>query len=111
MAGTISRRGRIARPDGHRLTGDDGLPPPSSTRRWVPRLKFLIVAAVNRGLLSAQEACDLYGLSPEEFGARQFAIRRHGYDALKTTRVQKYRPTAMRRQMRRRRALARAEFS
>jgi Protein of unknown function (DUF1153) len=106
---TISKRRRRGAPDDRRLTVDLPLLPRSG--RWLPHLKFLIVAAVDRGLLSMPEACKRYGLTTEEFVAWRYSVRRHGSDALKVTRTQKYRPTAMRRQMRRRRALARVELS
>jgi Protein of unknown function (DUF1153) len=102
---TISKRLRSGAPNDRRLTVD--LPPPPRSGRWLPRLKFLIVAAVDSGQLSMPEACKLYGLTSEEFIAWRYSVCRHGSDALKVTLVQKYRPTAMRRQMRRRRAPAR----
>jgi hypothetical protein len=48
-------------PDGSPLTIAD-LPPPG-TKRWVPRRKAEVVAAVRGGLLSLQEACSRYSLT------------------------------------------------
>ena len=41
--------------------------PPRSTRKWLPRLKAQVVAAVSEGLIALEEACERYALSPEEF--------------------------------------------
>ena len=65
------------------------LPPPSTTR-WVVRRKAEVVAAVNGGLLSVEEACDRYGLSVEEFATWQRAIDRSGMPGLRVTRIQHY---------------------
>lgn len=35
--------------------------PPLGTRRWVPRRKAEVVAAMERGVLTADEACERYG--------------------------------------------------
>ena len=75
--------------DGSPLTLPD-LPPPS-TRRWVARRKAVVVAAVQGGLLSLDEACRRYNLTAEEFLAWQYAIDRFGTDGLRTTRIQQYR--------------------
>ena len=64
--------------------------PPRSTPRWVVRRKAEVVAAVNGGLLSADEACDRYGLTLEEFAAWQRAIDRSGMPGLRVTRIQHY---------------------
>ena len=42
--------------------------PPSNTIRWVARRKAEVVAAVNGGLLTNDEACERYNLTIEEFG-------------------------------------------
>jgi hypothetical protein len=67
---TVGRDGRIQiisvmGPNGSKLTLAD-LPPPS-TRRWVSSRKAKIVAAVEGGLLSFEEASRRYNLSLEEF--------------------------------------------
>ena len=50
--------------------------PPTTTTRWLPRRKAEIVAAVNGGLLSFDEACDRYGLTTDELPGWQRAIER-----------------------------------
>ena len=65
--------------------------PPANTRRWVVRRKAEVVAAVKGGLISADDACERYGLSLEEFAARERAVDRVGMPGLRVTRVQHYR--------------------
>src|SRR3954451_15938757 len=67
----------------------DSLPPPS-TSRWVVRRKAEVVAAVNGGLLSVDQACDPCGLTIEEFAGWQRAVDRSGMAALRVTRFQHY---------------------
>jgi hypothetical protein len=67
----------------------DSLPPPSTTR-WVVRRKAEVVAAVNGGLLSVDEACQRYTLSLEEFASWQRAVDRSGMPGLRVTRIQHY---------------------
>ena len=55
----------VVGPDGEVLTLAD-LPPPD-TVRWVPRKKARLVAAVCGGLISLNQACLRYRLTPEEF--------------------------------------------
>jgi hypothetical protein len=64
--------------------------PPANTRRWVVRRKAEVVAAVNGGLLTVDEACDRYGLSLEEFASWQRAVDRSGMPGLRVTRIQHY---------------------
>ncbi|MGM0585872.1 MAG: DUF1153 domain-containing protein [Pseudomonadota bacterium] len=78
-------------PDGARLTRED-LPSPD-TRRWVARRKAAVVAAVNGGLISAEEACETWGLSEEELEMWREAVAAHGVNALRTTAIQRYRST------------------
>jgi hypothetical protein len=107
VADTIKKRGAYVRSDGRRLTVNGLLSPPQSGR-WSPRVKFEIVASVESGSLSTHEACQLYGLTIEEFLSWQTSLQRHGYNALKTTQVQKYRPNARQWHRGRRRARTRA---
>ncbi|MFV0623443.1 DUF1153 domain-containing protein [Sphingomonas sp. ac-8] len=65
--------------------------PPADTTRWVVRRKAEVVAAVNGGLLTVDEVCARYGLSPEEFAGWQRAIDRSGMPGLRVTRIQHYR--------------------
>ena len=87
-----NRGGRVSYvigPDGSPLTLAD-LPPPS-TRRWVIRRKAEVVAAVQGGLISLEDACGRYRLSVEEFLSWQYSIDQHGLAGLRTTRIQQYR--------------------
>lgn len=65
--------------------------PPRNTSRWVVRRKAEVVAAVNGGLLTINEACDRYNLTLEELASWQRAIEREGMAGLRATRVQHYR--------------------
>ncbi|HEX4079647.1 MAG TPA: DUF1153 domain-containing protein [Rhizomicrobium sp.] len=76
-------------PDGATLTLPD-LPAPE-TRRWVSRRKAQIVAAVQGGLLSLDEACERYALSIEEYLGWQHAMERYGVSGLRATHAQEFR--------------------
>ena len=65
--------------------------PPPDTRRWVVRRKAAVVAAVQSGKLTLQEACRRYNLSEEEFRGWQRAFEAHGLPGLRATRLQQYR--------------------
>ena len=84
-----------------RATAPTGVPifelPPPNTTRWVPGRKAIVVAAVHLGVLSLQEACERYQLSREEFLSWQRAIDRHGVPGLRSTRLQIYRDSDIRR--------------
>lgn len=82
------RPAQVIGPLGESLTLDT-LPPPNTTR-WVVRRKAEVVAAVNGGLLSVDEACERYSLSVEEFAAWQRAVDRSGMPGLRVTRIQHY---------------------
>jgi hypothetical protein len=82
------RPAQVIGPLGESLTLDS-LPPPNTTR-WVVRRKAEVVAAVNGGLLSVDEACERYSLSVEEFAAWQRAVDRSGMPGLRVTRIQHY---------------------
>jgi hypothetical protein len=79
---------RVIGPLGEPLTLDS-LPAPSTTR-WVVRRKAEVVAAVNGGLLSVEEACARYNLTLEEFATWQRAVDRSGMAGLRVTRIQHY---------------------
>lgn len=83
------RPAKVIGPLGEQLTLET-LPPPS-TSRWVIRRKAEVVAAVNGGLLSIDNACDRYDLTVEEFASWQRAIDRSGLPGLRVTRIQHYR--------------------
>jgi len=65
--------------------------PPANTRRWVPRRKAEVVAAVHSGVLSLHDACEIYTLTVEEFLSWQNAMDRHGLAGLRATQTQNYR--------------------
>ena len=66
-------------------------PPPANTRRWVARRKAAVVAAVQNGKITLEEACRRYELSEEEFRSWQRTYQSHGVPGLRATRVQQYR--------------------
>jgi transposase-like protein len=70
--------------------------PPADTRRWVARRKAAVVAAVQSGKITLEEACRRYNLSEEEFRAWQRAFEAHGLPGLRTTRLQQYRTSPSR---------------
>ena len=88
-ADTATAPRSVVGPDGTPLTVAD-LPRPN-TKRWVIRRKAEVVAAVRGGLLSLEDACGRYNLTPEEFLSWERAIDRHGLQGLRATRVQQYR--------------------
>jgi hypothetical protein len=75
-------------PDGTMMTRAD-LPVPE-TRRWVASRKATVVKAVAYGLVAREEAREMYGLSDDELGEWETAVRDHGEVALKATALQKY---------------------
>ena len=77
------------------------VPPPPSfdlpeprTKRWVPRRKAQVVAAVSSGAITLDEACRRYELTIEEFLTWQRAIDRFGLAGLRATHAQDYRKRA-----------------
>ena len=72
-------------PDGEKMTLAD-LPAPT-TRRWVPRRKARVVAAVEGGLISEAEACRRYSISEEEYASWRERLSRHGLRGLCVTRL------------------------
>lgn len=79
----------IIGPTGERMSLADL--PPTTTQRWVIRRKAEVVAAVEGGLLSLEDARARYHLSEEEFEDWRRLISAHGLAGLRTTRVQQYR--------------------
>jgi hypothetical protein len=79
-------------PDGRSLTMADL--PPAGTTRWVIRRKAEVVAAVDGGLLTLDEARERYSLSLEEFMVWEAVLHRHGLAGLRATRAQQYRDGA-----------------
>ena len=79
-------------PDGEKMTISD-LPAPD-TRRWVPRRKARVVAAVEGGLITAEEAYDRYSISEEEYDTWKSAMGRFGMRGLCVTKINQMRTTA-----------------
>ena len=77
--------------------------PPANTKRWVVRRKAAVVAAVQSGKITIEEACRRYQLTEEEFRSWQRAYQSHGLAGLRATRVQQYRPASLPRPRRPRR--------
>jgi Protein of unknown function (DUF1153) len=68
--------------------------PPAETRRWSFRRKAAVILGVRAGLLSPQQACERYVISPEELAAWETAFDRYGIPGLRSTRIQIYRDAA-----------------
>lgn len=79
----------VVGPDGRAMTIND-LPPPD-TSRWVVRRKAQVVFGVQAGLLTLEDACRRYGLTPEEYASWERLIERHGIRGLRVTRLKEYR--------------------
>ena len=80
---------RVIGPFGEALSLKDL--PKSNTTRWVIRRKAEVVAAVNGGLLSLEEACHRYNLSLEEFVSWQESIDKSGLPGLRISYLSQYR--------------------
>ena len=76
-------------PNGRKFTRSDL--PPKATKRWVASRKATVILGVETGLITMAEACEIYGLSKEEFDEWYQAIRKHGFGALKATKLKNYR--------------------
>jgi len=79
----------VTLPDGRKLTRSDL--PPVETKRWVASRKACVVLAVSSCLITKGEACKMYSLSEEEFDGWRLAIKSYGINALKVTKLKKYR--------------------
>ncbi len=76
-------------PDGEKMTISD-LPAPD-TRRWVPRRKARVVAAVEGGLITTQDAFERYDITEEEYTCWKAALSRFGMRGLCVTRINQVR--------------------
>jgi len=65
--------------------------PPSDTVRWVASRKTMVLAAIDAGSLSIEEACLRYRLSIEEIASWSRLTELHGRDGLKTSKLGGYR--------------------
>lgn len=72
-------------PDGEKMTLAD-LPAPD-TRRWVPRRKARVVAAVEGGLITEEEAFDRYSITAEEYECWKGAMSKFGMRGLCVTKI------------------------
>ena len=61
--------------------------PPANTNRWVARRKAAVLAALNSGVITMEEACRRYALSEEELLDWQRAFEAHGLPALRAARL------------------------
>jgi len=61
--------------------------PPANTNRWVARRKAAVLAALNSGVITMEEACRRYALSEEELLAWQRAFEAHGLPRLRAARL------------------------
>jgi len=65
--------------------------PDVNTRRWVASRKAAVVRAIASGLVSRDDALEIYRLSVEELDSWHVAVEQHGEVALKATTIQRYR--------------------
>ena len=79
-------------PDGEKMTISD-LPAPD-TRRWVPRRKARVVAAVEGGLITPEEAFERYKITEEEYECWKAAMSRFGMRGLCVTKINRIRATS-----------------
>jgi hypothetical protein len=79
----------VTLPDGTIMTRADL--PPMDTRRWVASRKAAVVKAVRGGLITRDQALEMYALSADELDEWDTAVARHGEAALRATALQKYR--------------------
>lgn len=89
---TDERIDYVIGPDGERMTRGDL--PSAATRRWVPRRKARVVAAVEGGLISLEEAQERYEISEEEYESWRAGLSRHGLRGLCVTRLNSHRNAA-----------------
>ena len=65
--------------------------PPADIKRWTARRKAAVLEAIAAGVITAEEACRRWRLSPTEVEAWQWVYTLHGLGGLHTTRIQTYR--------------------
>ncbi len=74
-----------------RYSAEITLLPPPTTQRWVKSRKLAVIKAIERGVLSDDDACKRYSLSQEELESWKSALNRYGPGALRTTHINRYR--------------------
>ncbi|MEL6689934.1 MAG: DUF1153 domain-containing protein [Pseudomonadota bacterium] len=79
----------VTLPDGSVMSRADL--PPINTTRWVASRKACVIKGVVAGLITREEACQMYALSMEELESWMSAVRDHGEKALKATQLKRYR--------------------
>ncbi|KAB7615897.1 DUF1153 domain-containing protein [Amylibacter sp. SFDW26] len=79
----------VTLPNGQKFTRSDL--PERTTKRWVASRKATVILGVETGLITMSEACELYGLSQDEFDEWHRAIKQYGFGALKATKLKSYR--------------------
>ena len=79
----------VTLPDGTVMSRADL--PPINTKRWVASRKAAVIKGIASGLISREEACQMYALSAEELESWMLAVRQFGEQALKTTALKKFR--------------------
>lgn len=82
------RPATVIGPLGNALTVAD-LPP--ADVRWSPYRKAEVVAAIDGGLITVDEACERYAISIDELTSWRRALDRSGLPGLRVTRTQQYR--------------------
>lgn len=65
--------------------------PPPNTQRWVKSRKVAVIKAIEKGVLTDEQACLRYNLSQEELDSWKQALNRFGPGALRTTHLNRYR--------------------
>ena len=85
-------------PTGGRFTLADL--PPQSTTRWIARHKWMVITAVQQGLITFGEACERYNLSVDEYLSWHRSLERDGLIGPLATRIGQ--PCAGRQQLPRR---------
>jgi hypothetical protein len=68
--------------------------PASFRLRWTARRKAEVVIAVETGILSLNEACERYIISPEEFFAWKTDYAQEGMESLRCNALKRQRETA-----------------
>ena len=81
---------KVAISTGNRQCAEVTLPP-TNTVRWVASRKTMVLAAIDAGSLSIEEACLRYRLSVEEIASWLRLTELHGSDGLKISRLGEYR--------------------
>jgi len=74
------------------VVGFDGAPLtrgdlPSGSGRWTARKKATVVISVQNGLITLEEVCDRYSLTPGEYFEWARAFERSGLRGLRTTHI------------------------